>query len=139
MSERKAFEKWAQDCDMNLRVRSGGQYFATYTQVAWISWQAALRGECTEPNRNACPRHCMDFCNESEERKAALASIESNAWLEGVIRERIKERDEQAIVSYSTHECPTHKGQPFTMQFTAVTSRVGITVCPICHPPKAAK
>lgn len=27
-------------------------------------------GDCTEPNRAACPRKCMDFCNKTEQAAA---------------------------------------------------------------------
>jgi hypothetical protein len=35
-------------------------------------------GDCTEPNREDCPRHCVEFCNEAETRKANTAPLPDN-------------------------------------------------------------
>lgn len=34
----------------------------------------ARADECTEPNRAECPRLCQDFCNKTEELRAAVLS-----------------------------------------------------------------
>jgi hypothetical protein len=52
-------------------LRDAAQYRQSAYQVRALTAAKAAQPDCTEPNRADCPRHCIDFCNKSEEAKAA--------------------------------------------------------------------
>ncbi len=41
---------------------------------AWLAHVAGA-SDCTEPNRAACPRRCIDFCNKAEEERERTSGV----------------------------------------------------------------